>query len=103
MILESFEKAEEDFAARQVLEARVEADNILRATDKAKQNDAWLALTGDERAAVDRAIGELLVVYHAEDHHLILQKIESLNAATQKLAETMMNAAVGAALKGTHI
>ncbi len=103
MILESFEKAGEDFAARQVLEARVEADNILRATDKAKQNDAWLALSDAERAAIDRAINELLVVYHAEDHRLILQKIESLNAATQKLAETMMNAAVGTALKGTHI
>ncbi len=103
MILESFEKAEEDFAARQVLEARVEADNILRATDKAKQNDAWLALTDAERAAIDRAVNELLVVYHADDHRLILHKIESLNAATQKLAESIMNTAVGAALKGTHI
>ena len=37
MILESFEKAEEDFKERQVREARVEADAILAAVEKAKQ------------------------------------------------------------------
>ena len=44
MIRESFEKAEEDFRERQVREARVEADAILAATEKAKQNDAWFDL-----------------------------------------------------------
>ncbi len=53
MILESFEKAEEDFKARQVREARVEADTILLAVDKAKVNLAWDAISDDERAAVD--------------------------------------------------
>src|SRR5271165_2921461 len=37
MILESFDKAQEDFNERQVREARVEANAILAATDKAKQ------------------------------------------------------------------
>ena len=40
MIQESFEKAEEDFDERQVREARVEADTILAAVEKARQNDA---------------------------------------------------------------
>src|SRR5438445_9637816 len=39
-ILESIEHAEDDFKARQVAEARVEADAILAATEKARQSDA---------------------------------------------------------------
>ena len=69
MILESFEKAEEDFKERQVREARVEADAILAAVEKARQHDAYFELTDEERAAIDRAVNELLLVYHADDHH----------------------------------
>ena len=103
MILESFDKAEEDFNERQVREARVEADSILAATEKAKQNDAWFELADEERSAVDRGINELMVVYHGDDHLLIRSKIDQLNEATHTLAENMMNTAVRGALKGTSI
>jgi Fe-S protein assembly chaperone HscA len=103
MILESFEKAEQDFRDRQVREARVDADTILAATDKAKRHDAFFELSADERSAIDKGINELLLVYHSDDHHLILAKIEQLNEATTKLAETMMNTAVRGALRGTKI
>jgi molecular chaperone DnaK len=103
MILESFEKAEEDFKERQVREARIDADTILAAVDKAKQNDAWFELSGDERAGIERALNELLVVYHSDDHLLIRDKVEQLNNSTLKLAENMMNTAVRGALKGTKI
>ena len=63
MILESFEKAEEDFAERQVREARVEADTILPAVEKARKHDAYFELTEEERAAIDKRVNELLVVY----------------------------------------
>src|SRR5205807_4354435 len=43
MILESFEKAEDDFRERQVREARVEADAIVAATEKAKQDATYFA------------------------------------------------------------
>jgi len=99
MILESFEKAEEDFAARQVCEAQVEADAVLSATERARKEPAYLELTEDERAAIDRAVNELLVVYHGEDHTLIRAKIDQLDAATQKLAEMIISSAVGTALK----
>ena len=103
MILESFEKAEQDFKERQVREARVEADAILGATEKARRNDAFFELTAEEHAAIDRAVNELLLVYHAEDHELILGRIEQLNQATMTLAENMMNTAVRGKLKGTKI
>jgi Fe-S protein assembly chaperone HscA len=103
MYQESVDRAEEDFRARQVAEARVEADRILAAVDKAKRNDAYLDLTDEERSEITRALNELLVVYHADDHQLIRVKIEQLNSVTMKLAENMINTAVSSALKGTKI
>src|SRR5271166_4107248 len=103
MIQESFEQAEQDFNQRQVREARVEADTILAAIEKARRREAWFDLTDEERAEIGKIMNELLLVYHSEDHHLILAKIEQLNQATMKLAENMMNTAVRGALKGTKI
>ncbi len=103
MIQESVEKAEQDFNERQVREARVEADTILAAVEKARRHDAYFELTDEERKAIEKAINELLLVYHAENHSLIHVKIEQLNQATLKLAENMMNTAVRGALKGTKI
>ena len=103
MIEESFEQAEQDFAARQVREQRVEADAILLAIEKARKHAAYLDLSDEERAAIDKAINDLLLVYNSDDHHLIAAKIEEVNQATLKLAENMMNTAVRGALKGTKI
>ena len=103
MILASIEHAEDDFRERQVREARVEADQILAAINKAKANQAWDALSADERAGVNLAINQLLLAYHGDSHVVILEKIEELNQATHPLAENMMNTAVQGALKGTKI
>ena len=103
MILESFEKAQDDFKERQVREARVEADSILAAVKKARNDEAFNELPGDERAAIDRDVAELLTVYNQNDHLLIREKIDQLNASTHTLAENMMNTAVRGALKGTKI
>ncbi|MBM3734551.1 MAG: Fe-S protein assembly chaperone HscA [Acidobacteria bacterium] len=103
MILESIEKAEEDFQERQVREARVEADTMLAAVEKAKNNDAYWDLSDEDRAGISRGVNELLLVYHGSDHHLIQAKIGELNQSTMALAESMMNAAVSNALKGTKI
>ncbi|HTC90183.1 MAG TPA: Fe-S protein assembly chaperone HscA [Bryobacteraceae bacterium] len=93
MIQESFEQAEQDFAARQVREQRVEADAILLAVEKARKHDAYFELTDEERAAIDKSINELLLVYNTDDHHLIAAKIEEVNQATIKLAENMLKGA----------
>jgi molecular chaperone DnaK len=103
IILESVVNAEQDFTERQLREARVEADAIIGATEKAKEYDAWPALAEEDRAAIQKAINELLVVYHGEDHLLIRSKIDQLDQATFKLAETMMDSAVGDALNGTKV
>jgi len=103
MIRESFEKAEADFAARQVREAQVEADTILNALKKAKVNAAWFNLSEAERLKIDKAQNALLMVYHSGTHAQIRAAIEQLDNLSRKLAENMMNTAVRAALKGTKV
>ena len=103
MIQESYDRAREDLHERQVREARVEADNILAAVDKARARDAWLELAPEEREAVDRAENELLTVHCGEDYELIRAHVDKLNQATMRLAELMMDRALKNALKGTRI
>ena len=103
MILESVEKAPDDFRERQVREARVEADSILAAVKKARNDDAFRSLPTEVRAKIDWDVQVLLRVYNESDYLLIREKIEQLNQSTQALAENMMNTAVRGALKGTKI
>jgi len=84
-------------------EARVEADAVLGATEKARKFEAFQDLTEEERQAIDQAINDLLTVYNGDNYHLIRDKIDQLDVSTQKLAEVIMNTAVGSALKGTKI
>jgi Fe-S protein assembly chaperone HscA len=103
MIDAAIEHGEEDLQAAQVALARVDADAILLAIDKAKRNEAWAELTETERGQVDAAIRQLQTVYHGDDHNAIRDAVDLLNEATHKLAENMMNTAVSGALKGTKI
>ena len=103
MIEASIDHAEEDFQAAQVAGARVEAENILAATDKARRNPAWEQLGDDERSAVTTAVNRLMVALNSDDHEVINQHIQALNDATHGLAELMMNTAVSSALKGTKV
>ncbi len=102
-IIESIEHAEDDFKSRQLAEARVEADLILGATEKAKLSDAYMELSEDDRREINSAINQLLMAYHHNDHLLIRVQIDLLNRATETLAENMMNTAVRGALKGTKL
>jgi len=103
MIEASIEHAEEDFQASQLAGARVDADAILAATSKARENEAWMALTDEERKAIADAVNRLQAAYHGEDHAVVRAQIDHLNDVTHSLAEQMMNTAVSGALKGTKV
>jgi Fe-S protein assembly chaperone HscA len=100
MLLESFDYAEEDFRQRQVIEARREAETIVTALGKAKNNPAWQELSSAERSNVDAMEKALLAVKDGDDYHAIRDAIDTLNTATMRLAELMMDTAVTTALKG---
>ncbi len=103
MIEESIQMADEDFRERQVREARVEADRVLAAVEKARHSDAFYELPEEERSEIDRVHNEMLVVYHSDDYAFIRSKLEELDRVTHHLAEILVNTAVSGALKGTKI
>jgi len=103
MIDDAILHGEEDLQAAQVALARVDADAILLAIGKARQNDAWRDLSDGEREQILDAIRQLQGVYHGDDHDAIRETIDRLNEVTHKLAENMMNTAVSSALKGTKV
>lgn len=100
MILESFDYAEDDFKERQIVEARNEADTILSALEKGRSNPAWELLTSQERTNIAKFESALREVYKQDDYQAIRAAIDALNQGTMRLAELMMDSAVGAALKG---
>ena len=100
MILASFDHAEEDFARRLLIEARNEAENILRAVDNAPRNPAWEQLTAEERAKVAEARDQLVAAKQGEDIVSLSEAMVALDQATRHFAEMMMDAAVTSAIRG---
>ncbi|MGC1105706.1 MAG: molecular chaperone DnaK [Candidatus Acidiferrales bacterium] len=103
MLEESIEFAEQDFAQRQLIEARIEADTILRATEKAFARDEAQSLPPAERVKIDASVKALRDATAGADYKLIRQKIDELNHATEHLAEISMNKALQAAVGGKRI
>src|SRR5580693_4765634 len=100
MILDSFDHAEEDIEARQLIEAKNEAETILSAVDKGRKHAAWTMLTPDEIAQIEAGIQELTALATGGDYKAIRAGIERLDKGTTRLAELMMDTAVSTALKG---
>ena len=106
MLEESIEFAEYDFAERQVIEARIEADAILHATDKSLARidaEAPGEMPAAERDGVEAAVAALRAAAAGSDYKLIRTRIDELNQATLPLAERMMNRTLSSALAGKRI
>jgi molecular chaperone DnaK len=103
MLEESIEYAEQDFAERQSIEARTEAESIVTATAKALGQEQAAALSGEERAKIDSAVAAVKEAIAGTDYKLMRKKIDELNQATQHLAEVMMNSAVNTVLQGKKL
>ena len=103
MILESFDYAEQDLEQRQVIEARNEADTILAALQKGRNNPAWDELTSAEKHQIAAQEQTLVAVKDGADFHAIRNAIDALNQGTTRLAELMMSTAVNSALKGKNM
>jgi molecular chaperone DnaK len=103
MLEESIEYAEQDFAERQAIEARTEAETIHVATQKALGSPQATSLSAAERAAIDAAVAALKESVSGSDYKLMRKRIDELNQATMHLAELVMNSAVSTALQGRKL
>ncbi|HKW31415.1 MAG TPA: molecular chaperone DnaK [Candidatus Acidoferrum sp.] len=103
MLEESIEYAEQDFAERQLIEARTEAESIVTATAKALGNPQSAGLGAEERARIDDSVAALKESVAGSDYKLIRKRIDELNHATEHLAELLMSSAVSSALEGRKL
>jgi Fe-S protein assembly chaperone HscA len=108
MLLDSFEHAEADFAARLLIEARNEAESVIAATEKSLRSPDFAdiernELTAEERKKIDAVLAGLKMVLNSNDRETIQKWTHALNEATQHLAEVMMNRSVRAALAGKNV
>jgi molecular chaperone DnaK len=103
MLEESIEYAEQDFAERQVIEARTEAETILAATDKALADPRSQEISAAERKAVTESEAQLRAALAGSDYKLMRTRIDEINAATAHLAEVLMNGALQTAFEGKNL
>lgn len=103
MLEESIEYAEQDFAQRQVIEARNEAESVLRYTEKSLASDAAADLPAEDRDRIDAAAAALREAMAGTDYKLIRRRMDELNQATMPLAERLMNRVLEATVKGKRL
>ena len=108
MLLDSFEHAEADFAARLLIEARNEAESVITATEKTMRSPdfaevAQSELSPGELQKIESVLGGLRMVLTSDDRETIQKWTHALNDATRHLAEVVMNRSVQAALSGKSI
>jgi Fe-S protein assembly chaperone HscA len=108
MLLDSFEHAEADFAARLLIEERNEAESIILATEKTLRSPEFAEiarqdLSPGEQQRIEAALAGLKAVIGGNDRDAIHEKTHALNDATRHLAEVTMNRSVQAALSGRSV
>ena len=108
MLLDSFEHAEADFAARLLIEARNEAESVINATEKTLHSPEFAEiarreLVPGEQQKIESVLGGLKMVLGSTDRETIQKWTHALNDATRHLAEVVMNRSVQTALSGKSI
>jgi Fe-S protein assembly chaperone HscA len=108
MLLDSFEHAEADFAARLLIDARNEAETVIHATEKSLRAQdidqiEKEELASGERKKIESVLAGLKMVLNSSDRETIQKWTQALNDTTRHLAEVMMNRSVKAALAGKNI
>ncbi len=102
MLQSSFSTAEADMRARSVVEARVDAQRMILATQSALDADGDL-LQSAERQEIDAAIEGLHAAAASDDAALIEAQTKALAQATEAFAAQRMNRGIAQALSGKNI
>ncbi len=102
MLQSSFSTAEADMRARSVVEARVDAQRMILATQSALDADGDL-LQNAERQEIDAAMQALQLAAATGDAALIEAQTKALALATEAFAAQRMNRGIAQALSGKNI
>ncbi|MDK2124647.1 Fe-S protein assembly chaperone HscA [Parachitinimonas caeni] len=102
MLEDSMQNAEQDKNARNLLEARVEAQALLDATRSALATDSAL-VSPDEHGNIMQLLTQLEICQQGEDIQAIREATEQLNRITEPFAARRMDVGVRKALAGQRI
>lgn len=102
MLKESFATAQQDMAARALIEARVDADRMAAATRSALQADGGL-LAAPEREAIEALITSLALAAEGVSAAEIEAATEALGKGTEAFAALRMNQGIRQALSGKKL
>lgn len=102
MLVEAYEHADSDYAARFLVEAKTEAESLVRAARKSLGKGRHL-ISVEETEKIEKAIAVLEAALNSSSREELKAKTEALNQTTQNLAETLLNHAVSEALKDTQL
>ncbi len=102
MLQDSFNTAEVDMKARALVEARVDGDRMVLATQSALAADGDLLLDAD-RAGIDALIDAVLATRALDDAALIEEATRALAKGTEAFAAMRMNRGIQKALAGKNI
>ncbi|TMA14928.1 MAG: hypothetical protein E6J86_07320, partial [Deltaproteobacteria bacterium] len=102
MLLASIEHAEEDVQARLLIDNRVEAQRILKATEKQLELNGDL-LSAEERQQIEAQMAAVRTAAEGKDHNAIHAQIEKLDQVSADFAKRVMDRGIERALKGHSV
>ena len=102
MLLDSIQNAKSDMEIRALLEAKNEANNVVRSAEKFIIQNAEI-LTEDEKLKTSTLTEELKKAVEGDDKDLINKAMDNLNEFTKPLAHRAMDFNIKNAMAGTKI
>ena len=102
MLKDSFSTAQQDMKSRALVEARVDADRMVMATESALQADKDL-LTVDEAGVIHALVASLLIAKESEEAAVVEAATTALAKGTEAFAAMRMNRGIQQALAGKNI
>jgi molecular chaperone HscA len=102
MLLASIEHAEEDVQARLLIDNRVEAQRILKATGKQLESNGDL-LSAEERQQIEAQMAAVQKAAQGTDHNAIHSEVEKLDQVSADFAKRVMDRGIERALKGHSV
>ncbi len=102
MLLASIEHAEEDVQARLLIDNRVEAQQILKATGKQLESNGDL-LSAEERRHIEAQMAAVQKAAQGTDHNAVHSEVEKLDQVSADFAKRVMDRGIERALKGHSV
>ena len=102
MLQDSFATAQQDMQARALVEARVDADRMLLATQSALDADGDL-LSSEHRTLIDQSMTALRQAHRSADAAVVEAATKALAHVTEGFAAARMNAGIARALSGRKV